>query len=296
MINLEREWNLATQGQTPKPGLKQAMLNTPLTNITTPAQADGFPLVAHAPEYLAPYMMADQSRAKYHQALAQLTQTWGPSSPNQVDFQALQDATALLVQGALQGRVDQVNQALKSFADPNTLVLVKVSDQTASQAAQYVPAPLAVAVAMHAQDVDRQMRAQNKNASKEHLTGFQEVVRALAGPNAHLDVGMDPSSQTRGTVVGYQVPSMIMGADLEYRHVPVTLAQSNMLTRFLPETLDRAPQAVSDGVAQGEALPASLEGTYLDLCDPARDSLSQALENFRANRLSQQASPRTFKR
>lgn len=282
--NLEKEWREAT-GQNPDApnplrtalSIERKYLNVPFTDVVSPPEADGLPFVSHSPEHTAPFLSQHAAtREAYHRRLEELTSTWGPSIPCKVDLDRLQEVTQQLIQGALAGDVPKVKRALQEGANPDTLVLVR---DVCAKNPQYVAAPLGVACAMyHAQTKDRLMQDAHK-----------AIVRLLLVRDGKSVVDIGPSPETSSMSAGFSLPGITWGGEHEYRQVPLTFAQSSTLAKFVPEGLDNGVKYISGGVAYGEELPKEMKDTYMDLYDPSRDTLVDAIACFREQRAKMQA-------
>lgn len=277
MNDLEQMWNEEGGVFAPTP---RVSLNAPETGVMSPLEKDGLPFVAHAQSF-APHLSHDlKTRALHEAKMEELTQVWGPSSPNTIDIVALQQATKHLLEGAFSGDFNKVKDALQMGADSNTLVWVKNTQQ---ETPHYDLAPLGAAVAMLGQRQKMLKHIPNTQS-------FDEVARVLLmdGPQSKVQVGV---SDDNTPVLGYTVSNMYVGDQAQYRHMPLSMSQQVAVCRAAPEAMiDGKMNPQTDGVAMGEELPRFLRDTYADLYDPKRDSLQEALQDFRTRRANPSSS------
>lgn len=271
--NLEHEWNQANDKGLSDPSrspssIDRKHLNVPFTDVTSPVGEDGFPFISHSPDHTARFLGSEKTRSNYFKRLDELTSSWGPSTPLKLDFDRLKEVTSQLIKATILGDVPRVQRALLEGADPDTLVLVR---DVCAKNPSYLVAPLGVACAMlHAQD--RQPMLQD---------AYKAITRLLLVREGKSVVDVGPSPEHQSMSAGFSLPSIEWGGNLEYRQVPLTFAQSGVLSKFVPESMDRPVKNVSAGVAYGEELPTEMKDTFLDLYDPARDTLTSAIDRYR---------------
>lgn len=272
MNSLQSEWEM-TGGD--KEDLQQMnplqmLLNAPLSGYTTHLEADGRPFVSHKFEDTPHFASLLVKKTTYAEKISSVTSTWGEFSPAQTDWNKLASLTEGLIKAALSFDSQKVQEFIQSGADPNTLVLVK---NRLSSAGEYIPAPLGVAVVLYAESL-----------GKEHIVTARETAQCLltkSDGTSKIQVGAYKDSMA----LSYPVVGIEWGSDAINRQLPLSLAQSNAFGKCLPGVFSdvRAPD---NKIAYGEDLPKLSRESYVDMYEPVRDTLTEALRQYRSNRLA----------
>lgn len=281
--------------------LHHDFVSIPFTNRTSPIEkGQVLPLIVHRAGANGPKQRQTIVEEKHNQFVEKHIKEWGESSPYTIDWNALNAATDLLVDGVISGDVAKVQQALNNHADPNTTVSVRdPMSLTADADAKYVTLPIGVAAAMRGREVAL--------ATGDKLANipFKEIASLLLmhKNTPQISIGVNPDGS--GTnAIGYVAPGVKLFGDVaglegfENRVVAVPMSVASALSSAAPLCMvDGAVPAATDGLVWGEALPSDARNNFMDLIDTQKSAFDESINRFRSRRATTPtSSPVTAKR
>lgn len=270
-----------------KETLHHDFVSMPFTKRSSPIEkGQVLPLIVHRAGANGPRQRQTMVEEKHNQFVEKKIAQWGESSPHTIDWNALNAATDMLVDGVINGDINKVQQALNNHADPNTTVSVRdpmalSNDETA----QYVTLPIGVAAAMRGREM---MVATGDKLSN---VPFKEIASMLLmhKNTPQVSIGVNPDG-SGGSAIGYVAPGVKLHKDagtegFEHRVVAVPMSVASAVSSAAPLCIvDGAVPEATDGLVWGEALPQDASKNFMDLIDPEEVSFDQSLARFRSRR------------
>lgn len=274
------------------PSARQEKLNNdfvsmPFSGMSSPIEKGNvLPLIVHKAGATGAINRRTDVEGQYQSFVDSQLKQWGETSPHTIDWQALNAAHALLLEGVIEGDAAKVKTALQNHADPNMLVSVRDPNAEASDPfASYVNMPIGVAAVLRGRELA--VASGNKLAAAP----FKEVAAMLLmdGNTPRISVGNSPDGN--GSAIGYTAFGVKLygndaGADsVENRVVNVPMSVRNAVSAAAPMCMvdDKVP-AATNGVVWGEDLPKDARNNYMDMIDTKQSSLSDSLERYRLRR------------
>lgn len=279
-----------------KETLHHDYVSMPFTNRTSPVEKGQLlPLIVHRAGANGPQQRQTDVEERHNEFVEKNLLQWGESSPYTIDWNALNAATDLLVDGVISGDVAKVQQALNNHADPNTTVSVRdPMSLTADAEAKYVTLPIGVAAAMRGREVAL------ATGDKLALAPFKEIASMLLmhKNTPQISIGVNPDG-SGGNAIGYVAPGVKLFGDaaglegFENRVVAVPMSVASVLSGAAPLCMvDGAVPAATDGLVWGEALPRDARNNFMDLIDTQKSAFEESINRFRSRRAtSPQVSP-----
>ena len=277
------EWmSLPDPASVQRPNRLQA---APFTNIASPIGAEhSHPLIDHSFGAGLPFARQERGRRNYELFEQGKIQSWGPSSPNAVDWRELKAATAQLVHALINGDVAAARQAIASGADPDMTVSVRDPMQLGATSLARVEVPIGVAAVMRGREL-----AAAGSPSHAHAELAQMLLHTKSGqPRISLGVAPDGDGQAVGYVVDGE---KFMGPDAgqesrEHRWARLPQPLFNAVARVCDKALIAGRVAPADpyGRAFGENVPD--HGGYMNIQDVQEGAMVNKILGRRA-RLAQ---------
>lgn len=274
-------------GSARKETLHHDFVSMPFTKRSSPVEkGQVLPLIVHRAGANGPQQRQTIVEEKHNQFVEKQIMQWGESSPYTIDWNALNAATDMLVDGVISGDINKVRQALSNHADPNTTVSVRDPMALSTDAlAQYVTLPIGVAAAIRGREM---MVATGDKLSN---VPFKEIASILLmyKNTPQVSVGVNPDG-SGGNAIGYIAPGVKLYKDagsegFEQRVVAVPMSVASAVSAAAPLCIvDGAVPEATDGLVWGEALPRDARNNFMDLIDPEQVSFEQSLARFRTRR------------
>lgn len=271
-----------------KETLHHDLVSLPFTNRTSPVEkGQVLPLIVHRAGANGPKQRQTVVEERHNEFVEKNLLNWGESSPYTIDWNALNAATDLLVDGVISGDLAKVQQALNNHADPNTTVSVRDPMALSTDAdAQYVTVPIGVAAAIRGREVAI------ANGDKLANAPFKEIATLLLMHNntPQISIGGNPDG-SGGSAIGYVASGIKLyepNAGLEgfeHRVVAIPMSVSSALGAAAPMCLvDGNVPAQTDGLVWGEALPKDARNNFMDLIDTQKSAFDESIARFRSRR------------